>query len=130
VIVGLGIDMVEVPRIAAGIKRQGARFVARIAHPEDLKNAPKATSSRAPQYWAARFAVKEAFAKALGTGLGETVRLKYVGISKTSLGCPELSLAPKLKAVLKKRGITGHRVSITHTAQMAVAVVVLEGTST
>lgn len=125
-IVGVGIDTVEVPRIERAIARNGEAFIKRIAHPVELKNQPNAMGRRA-EYWAARFATKEAFAKAMGTGIGKVVELSAVGIKKDKSGKPELTFSTKLKATLKRRGISRTHVSISHTATSAVAVVILEG---
>lgn len=125
-ILGLGVDLVDVARIERALSRNGLAFVKRIAHPVELKAAPISGARRA-EYWAARFATKEAFAKALGTGVGRVVELKAVGVAKNKAGKPSLKFSPALAKTLKRRGITGSHVSITHTAQNAVAVVILEG---
>lgn len=125
-ILGVGIDTVDVPRIKRAIARNGEAFVKRIAHPIELKNQPKAPGRR-NEYWAARFAVKEAFAKAMGTGIGKVVELCAVGIKKDKSGKPELTFSTKLKATLKRRGIRRAHVSISHTETQAAAIVILEG---
>lgn len=127
-ILGLGIDLVEIPRIERALSRHGELFLKRLAHPIEFTHAPKNKAQRA-QYWAARFATKEAFAKALGTGIGKTVELCSVGVAKSSDGRPSLKFSASLKRTLKKRGITQSHVSITHTETSAMAIVVLEGNS-
>ena len=126
-IVGVGIDIVEIDRIRDGLRRFGNRFVERIAHPVELDKAPKAPTAR-PQYWASRFAAKEAFSKAFGTGIGAQVPWHGVGVAKAKNGQPSLEFSRELKANLKKRGVTRWHVSLSHTGQTAVAMVVLEGT--
>lgn len=125
-VLGVGIDMVEVARIHASIARGGKRFIDRIAHPVEKRTAP-ATAKRRSQYWAARWAVKEAFAKALGTGIGAKVSLSSVGIARARSGRPSLTYSRQLAGELKKRGVRNSHVSVTHTAETAIAVVILEG---
>ena len=125
-ILGVGVDLVELDRIRDGLKRFGLRFVERIAHPVELAGAPKAPTART-QYWAGRFAAKEAFSKALGTGIGAEVPWHGVGVAKAANGQPSLEFSRELKASLKRRGVTRWHVSLSHTGQTAVAMVVLEG---
>src|SRR4051812_17017014 len=115
-IFGIGIDVVDVDRIDRNLKEHGERFLERIAHADDLRHAPsnEGNAARIAQYWAARFAVKEAFAKALGTGFGKTVRWNSVGIAKLESGKPILSLSAELETVVRERGITGSEISISH----------------
>ena len=124
-ILGIGIDLVEIYRIEHNLNRLGVRFTARIGRAAELKAAPK-TKARQAEYWAGRFAAKEAFAKALGTGIGSTVPFRSVGIVKSKTGKPALEFSKALTEVLKKRGITSSHVSITHTGGVAAAVVILE----
>jgi holo-[acyl-carrier protein] synthase len=124
-IFGVGIDLVDVERIGKALKKQGPRFITRLAHPEDLKFAPSTATQKA-QYWAARFAAKEAFAKALGTGIGKDVSFKEVGVAKQKNGKPDLRYSTRLHTFLKKQKITRTHISITHTETTAAAVVILE----
>jgi holo-[acyl-carrier protein] synthase len=70
--------------------------------------------------------VKEAFAKAFGTGLRAPVLLTHINIMHDATGRPLLSLAPELQALSERRGIKAHHVTLTHERSMACAVVVLE----
>jgi holo-[acyl-carrier protein] synthase len=128
-IFGIGIDVVEVPRVEDSLRRHGTRFIARIAHPAEKKGAPseKSSAERRAQYWAARFAAKEAFAKALGTGIGRIVHWHSVGVAKNAAGAPRLEYSAELARHLKKLGIEQAHLALTHTAATAAAVVVLEG---
>lgn len=123
---GVGLDQVEVSRIKRSLERHGSKFLARLATDSELADAPS-QPTRAAQYWAARFAAKEAFAKALGTGIGSVVELNSVGVKKLKSGKPELTFSASLKRELKKRGITHAHVSLTHTETTATAIVILEG---
>ena len=125
-IYGVGIDLQDVPRMALALSRQGTKLIARIAHPMDRKGAPQtAAAARKAQYWASRWAAKEAFAKALGTGIGATVSLTDVGVAKDKAGRPTLVFSTKLKGYMKRCGIVGCHLSISHTSSNAAAVVIL-----
>lgn len=128
-IIGVGIDTIEIDRIEQSLKKLGSKLLDRLSHPEELKLAPALKSRRAAEYWAARFAAKEAFAKAFGTGIGKTVPLNSVGVSKTRSGQPTLAFALPLERNLRRHGVTSSHISITHTAHYASAVVILEGRS-
>jgi holo-[acyl-carrier protein] synthase len=124
VIVGVGFDLVDVARVGRSVERFGDRFLRRIYHPRELEQ----TRGDRVQYLAARFAVKEAAFKALGTGRAAGVRWVDVEVANLPSGQPIL----RLHGIAAKRadGIGAERshVSITHTAGSAAAVVVLEST--
>ncbi len=125
-IFGVGIDMTELSRIEELLNSsQRDTFLKRIAHPEELKIAPKEKSPLEVSFWAGRFASKEAFSKALGTGLGESMALKDVGILKNELGAPIIHCSEKLKKNLQEKAIVDYRVSISHTSSTAVSIVIL-----
>ena len=131
-IVGLGIDVVDTPRFRKTLEHHGAKFLRRIAHSADLRKRPKASSGGAPsdrevEYWAARFAAKEAFAKALGTGIGKLVHWKAVGVDKDRSGKPRLVFSPALEKALRAKGVSNSHLAITHSGGYAMAVVILEG---
>jgi holo-[acyl-carrier protein] synthase len=127
VIFGVGIDLQDVPQMAQALKRQGPRLIARMSHPADRRGAPPRTANaaRQAQYWAGRWAAKEAFAKALGTGIGATVSLTDVGVKKGRGGRPELTYSKKLAGYMKRQRIISAHISITHTSSNAAAVVIL-----
>lgn len=127
-ILGVGLDLIEVERIEESLARHGSRFIDRIAHGPEKGLAPAETKAQA-RYWAGRFAVKEAFAKALGTGIGDTVRFSSVGAARGAHGKPEIVMDEGLSAELKRRGIDKVHVSLTHSLRDAAAVVILEGES-
>ncbi len=121
-VVGLGIDLIEVGRVARSAERFGERFLRRIYHPRELEQ----TRGDRVQYLAARFAVKEALFKALGTGWSAGIRWVDVEVQNLASGEPVILLHGE--AALRARSLGAGRVhvSITHTAGHAAAVVVLE----
>jgi holo-[acyl-carrier protein] synthase len=116
-----GIDIIEVDRIDRAILRHGKRFFDRFFTSQELIDA----SGRTPAL-AARFAVKEAVAKALGTGIGK-VGWKDIEVRLNKGGKPELYLFGEARSVAKELGIESWSVSISHTHFHAVAVVVASG---
>lgn len=126
-IFGIGTDLVEVARIKESLENLGDRFVERIAHPEDLALCPTdASQGRVAEYWASRFAVKEAFSKALGTGIGKHCAFTAIGVAKTEAGKPELVLSDDLLEYCESVGVRRAHVSLSHTSTHASAFVVLE----
>jgi holo-[acyl-carrier protein] synthase len=122
-IIGLGTDIVEVTRIAKSIEKAGFKEKV-FSKTEQLYC--EAKKNKAESY-AARFAAKEAFFKALGTGLREGLAFNEVEIINDKLGKPSLNLlGTTAKSIAKKKVKTIH-VSLSHTKEMAIATVVLEG---
>jgi holo-[acyl-carrier protein] synthase len=123
-IYGIGVDVVEPGRIARLIERFGDRFVRRILSP--LERPGYSHSSRPALYLANRFAAKEAFSKAMGTGLRDPVTLQNVSVVSDAMGKPGFAFHPRLAETVTGRGITRHHLSITHEKSVACAFVVLE----
>jgi holo-[acyl-carrier protein] synthase len=123
-VVGVGLDLIEVERVAEATRRFGDRFLRRIYHPLELEQ----TRGTRVQYLAARFAVKEALMKALGTGFGAGVRWVDIEVQNLASGQPILVLHGRTAEIARSRGADHSHVSITHTAGHAAAVVVLEST--
>jgi len=124
VIAGVGIDLVEVRRIDRLLQKWGDRFTGRFfALGESAYCGAKA---RPAIHYAARFAAKESFLKSLGIGLGMGVHLREIEVSRDRRGKPALVLHGKAVSMLRERGITAVHLSLTHTADHAAAVVVLE----
>ncbi|MBD3163219.1 MAG: holo-ACP synthase [Candidatus Eisenbacteria bacterium] len=121
-IVGVGIDLIEVERVGRSESRFGDRFLRRIYHPRELEQ----TRGERVQYLAARFAVKEATFKALGTGWAAGVRWVDVETRNLESGQPVLHLHGAARERAERLGAARYHVSITHTAGQAAAVVVLE----
>ncbi|MCK9239059.1 holo-[acyl-carrier-protein] synthase [Desulfocurvus sp.] len=122
-IVGLGLDVVELQRVEAALGRFGDRFVRRILTPAEREGLPRAGAAA---YLAARFAAKEAAAKALGTGIASGVGFQDMEILRLPSGQPELRLSGGAARRLGALGGTRTHVSLTHGRDTAAAVVVLE----
>ena len=116
-----GIDLIEIERISKVIERYGERFLERIYTPAEIQQA----RGSAPEL-AARFAAKEAASKALGTGIGP-VSWKEIETVNQPSGKPILRLSGRAKAIAQAQGLETWSVSLTHTREMAAAVVVCVG---
>jgi holo-[acyl-carrier protein] synthase len=121
-IVGIGVDVVHVDRLKRWLKIPG--LPERYFHPEELSSA-LAKGMGAELSLAARFAAKEAFGKALGTGLAGIV-LKDIMVANRHNGRPEIEIFGTARAALKKRGADRVHVSLTHERDNAIAMIVLE----
>ena len=123
-IYGIGTDIVEVSRIQGSLDRYGAAFANRVLTVEEWLAFEQ--SNIKARFLAKRFAAKEAFAKALGTGLRTPVTFQNISVVHDDLGKPVLDFKPKLQALLDKRGICSQHLSISDEKELAVAFVVLE----
>ncbi len=124
-ILGIGIDIVHVPRIEVAVERFGDRFIDRVFC---QKEAQQCLCKRDPYpSLAGRFAAKEAFVKALGTGFRLGVALTQICVDRKDSGAPYLNLLGKARELAEIRGVTGVHLSISHEDRYAVAMVVLEG---
>ena len=123
-IYGIGTDIVAVGRIEAALSRFGDRFAERILAPAEMEDF-KASVNRA-RFLAKRFAAKEAFAKALGTGMRHPVTWQNICVVHDELGRPGFGLEPELTRSLAQRNIRGRHLSISDEAEMVVAFSVLE----
>ena len=123
-IVGTGVDLCEVGRIESAIARHGRRFVERIYTAGEIAYAER-KANRYERY-AARFAAKEAGMKALGTGWRGGLGWRDLEVANLSSGRPTLRLHGKAAEIAEKLGVRHVSLSITHTAEQAMAVVILE----
>jgi holo-[acyl-carrier protein] synthase len=123
-IVGLGIDVVEVARIAAALRRHGDHFERRIF--TEAERVACSTRGDRILALAARFAAKEACLKALGTGWAEGVGFKDVEVVREGNHPPRLVLHGGAARWAERNGVTRSHVSLTHQPGIAAAVVVLE----
>jgi holo-[acyl-carrier protein] synthase len=124
-IVGTGIDIAEVPRIAQSIERFGDRFLRRIFTEGEIRYC-HAKANRVERY-AARFAAKEAAMKALGTGWNRGVRWRDCEVVRMPGGRPSLAFHGKAGEFAARLGVKNISLSLTHTAEQAMAQVILEG---
>ena len=123
-IVGTGIDIAEVPRIAESIERFGERFLRRVFTEEEIRYC-NSKANRVERY-AARFAAKEAAMKALGTGWNRGVRWCDIEVSRAPGGRPTIKfygVAAKFAAQLGTKNVS---LSLSHTPEHAIASVILE----
>lgn len=124
-IVGLGVDSTEVSRIRRAAERFGPRFLERIFTPAEAAHV-ESKVNRWERY-AARFAAKEAAMKAIGTGLRRGVRWRDFEVISLPSGKPTLKLHGEAARIAAELGIKRLSLSLTHTAETAVAVVIAEG---
>ena len=124
-IVGVGIDSVSVSRIARLIERYGDRFLEKIFTREEIEQSLGRRDGA--QYFAARFAAREAFFKALGTGWGRGIPLKDVSVRNEGSGRPSLLLSKRALEATASRGAAISHLSLSHEADFAQAIVILEG---
>ncbi|HEY1239759.1 MAG TPA: holo-[acyl-carrier-protein] synthase [Bryobacteraceae bacterium] len=123
-ILGTGVDLAEVPRIRAAIERHGERFIQRIYTPVEISYVER-KANRFERY-AARFAAKEAGMKAIGTGWKGGVLWRDFEVSNLPTGQPTLRLHGVSLRVAEKLGVRRISLSLTHTAELAMAHVILE----
>jgi holo-[acyl-carrier protein] synthase len=123
-IVGTGIDIAEVPRIAQAISRHGDRFLRRIFTDAEIQYC-ESKANRVERY-AARFAAKEAAMKALGTGWNHGVRWRDVEVRREAGGRPTIAFHGKAAEFASRLGATHIALSLSHTAAEAIAQVILE----
>jgi holo-[acyl-carrier protein] synthase len=124
-ILGTGIDIIEVARIAASFEKFGDRFVNRILLPDEI--AYCRLHRRPAPFLAARFAAKEAISKAFGTGIGALLGWQDMEIRRKESGEPFVILHGKGKVLFAARGATHLHVSLSHTENYAAATATLEG---
>lgn len=122
---GVGIDLVEVSRIRASVERGGQAFLDKVfTAAEQAECAGRADPA---MHLAARFAAKEAAMKALGSGFGQHgVGFHDFELRKDEAGRPFLAVAGAAAKLAREHGLRGFRVSISHTATLAAAVVMAE----
>jgi holo-[acyl-carrier protein] synthase len=122
VIIGLGIDVVELDRIRRSLDRFGERFLARVLTPAEIDS----LRGDRPAFVAARFAAKEAASKALGTGFRRGVNFQTIELADLASGKPEIRFLRQARARFLALGGRNAHVSLTHGRDVAAAVVVLE----
>jgi holo-[acyl-carrier protein] synthase len=123
-IYGVGTDVVEISRIEAALARFGERFARRILCDPELE---RFQNHRLPAaYLAKRFAAKEAFTKALGTGIHAPANWHGVWVRNLPSGKPVLEFSEALKALMSKKGVATSHLSLTDERGVAMATVILE----
>ncbi|HEX4944733.1 MAG TPA: holo-ACP synthase [Usitatibacteraceae bacterium] len=124
-IVGVGTDVVSIPRVAAALERWGERFANRILTPQERVR--YAHTRQKASHLAKRFAAKEAFSKAIGTGIRAPFRWHCVSVGRDGRGKPGLVPSPDMARHLAEIGVTAAHLSLSDDAGVAMAFVVLEG---
>jgi holo-[acyl-carrier protein] synthase len=124
VIVGMGIDIAEIPRIRSVIEAQRERFLRRVYTLDEVAYCERFKNKY--ERYAGRFAVKEAAMKALGTGWSRGVRWVDVEVVRQRGGRPMVALKGEAKKIAERMGVKNIAVSITHTAEQAFAQVIFE----
>lgn len=123
-IYGIGIDVIQPQRVARLLDKYGERFVKRVLTPLEL---PRYRRTAQPVLFLAnRFAAKEAFSKAMGTGFRYPVTLQCISVVQNSAGKPGLAFNESLDTLVRSQGIVGHHLTISDESSLACACVVLE----
>jgi holo-[acyl-carrier protein] synthase len=124
-ILGTGIDIVEVARLRRSLEKFGERFLRRILRPDEMAYC---LAHKSPElYVAARFAAKEAISKAFGTGIGAEIGWQDIEVGRKESGEPFVILHGDGQKLLRKRSASKIHLSLSHTSQHAAAVAILEG---
>ncbi len=121
-ITGIGIDLVEIPRIRHNWERFGLAFASKILHEDELAVLPANPAA----FLAARFAAKEAAVKALGTGFTQGIWFQHFCVRNLPGGQPQLSLYGAALRRFNELGAAHCHLSLTHGRESAAAVVILE----
>jgi holo-[acyl-carrier protein] synthase len=122
-IVGLGIDVVELDRIEHIWNRYGTRFASKILTVSEQQALPASPIA----YLASRFAAKEAAVKALGTGFRNGITFHSVAVRSLPSGQPRLDLHDRAAQAAQALGAVSWHISLSHSRNTACAVVILEG---
>lgn len=122
-IIGIGTDIIQTERIAKGMESSG--FKEKVFSKAEILYCEKRANS--VESFAARFAAKEAFFKALGTGWRGGMAFNEVQIVNDELGKPSIELLGETKAIVQKREIKNIHVTLSHVKETAIATVILEG---
>jgi len=123
-IYGIGIDVVEPQRVERLRDKYGERFARRVLTPLEWPGYLRTV--RPVLFLANRFAAKEAFSKAMGTGFRYPVTLQCISVVQNAAGKPSLEFHPNLQRLISSRGIVGHHLTISDERALACACVVIE----
>jgi holo-[acyl-carrier protein] synthase len=123
-VVGIGTDLIEIARIAQSVARFGDRFLSRVFTPGEITYCRR--KKNAAESFAARFAAKEAGAKALGTGISQGISWLELEVVRQPGGRPTLHLTGRAAQRARQLGVATVSLSLTHSKDIALAVVVME----
>jgi holo-[acyl-carrier protein] synthase len=124
-VLGVGTDLMETKRIEVSIERYGERFLERVFTTGEIAYCLRKKKNAAESF-AARFAAKEAGAKALGTGISRGVTWKELEVRREANGRPTLHLSGRAAELAGAMGVRRMQLSLTHSRELAMAVVVVE----
>jgi holo-[acyl-carrier protein] synthase len=123
-VIGLGTDLIEIARIERSVQRFGEAFLARVYTPGEIEYCLR--KKNAAESFAARFAAKEAGAKALGTGISRGVSWREFEVRRLPGQRPELHLSGRAQQIAAHLGIRRLSLSLSHSRELSIAVVVAE----
>lgn len=123
-IYGIGTDIVSVPRIEQNLADNKDKFISRILSQDEILNLPK--DPQLAGYLAKRFAGKEAFAKALGTGIAKGISFNQISILNDAQGQPYIICTGQAQTLLEDKNIKSIKISLSDEKEYAIAFVVLE----
>jgi holo-[acyl-carrier protein] synthase len=124
VVIGLGTDLIEIARIEHSVERFGDAFLRRVYTPGEIEYCQR--KKNAAESLAARFAAKEAGAKALGTGISRGVSWREFEVRRRRGERPELHLSGRAAEIAAGLGVRRMSLSLSHSRTMSIAVVVAE----
>jgi holo-[acyl-carrier protein] synthase len=124
VIIGFGVDLVDVSRLEAELQKDGSGFTRELFSPEEIHYCER--QRYAAQHYAARFAAKEAVFKALTLAGDEGLHWRDVEVRGEPGGAREIALYGRIKELAEGRGVRRIFVSLSHTRTVAMASVILE----
>lgn len=123
-IIGVGIDLADQQRMQRALHRHGEKFLQRLFSEQEIVFCQR---YRSPiEHYAGKFAVKEAFLKAIGMGLGQQVTFRQLEVLNRPSGAPFLTTHGRAAEVVMQLGVTHTHVSLSHSSHLAIAVVILE----
>lgn len=122
---GIGIDIIEVKRIEKQVGNEASAFIKKIFTSQEIDYCESKIKNKAQNY-AVRFAAKEAFFKALGTGWRDGLSWQDVEITNDELGKPNILVTGKSQTIIQEKNIKHIHVSLSHIKEIAIAVVIME----
>ncbi len=124
-IIGVGVDIVDVDRVRRAVERHGERFLRRVYSSEEVKYCRE--SRHSDQRFATRFAAKEAVLKALGIGWQGGTSFTDIEVSRDARGAPSVTLYGQSRKISRDLGVCRIHISLSHTETHAMAYAVAEG---
>jgi holo-[acyl-carrier protein] synthase len=126
-IVGIGTDVASIERIRGVLERHGERFVKRVLTADERGRYERVNARARASHLAKRWAAKEAFSKAIGTGIHPPFTWHSITVTRDPSGAPGIQPNADMARYLRERGVRRSHLSLTDDAGVAVAFVVLEG---